>query len=427
MMHIFSAKSKTKKQKIKELKDAPVFYVPLQQHIGTEAAPIVQIGETVKRFQQIGETSSNYSANVHSPVSGIVKDIIQHPLADGNLSTTIVIENDFQNTEIINDEDVDIESLSPQEILGIIKKAGIVGEGGAQFPTHIKYNIDNKEIETFIVNGTECEPYLTADYAVMSESANLLFAGILIINKVLKAKNIVITIEEQNKELASIFEVLLSKPEFSNFKIKILPNKYPQGGELQLIKSVTGKELGKGKQPSGIGMMVSNVGTIIAIYKAVVHHKPLVERIITISGNDLKGAGNYLVKIGTPIEHIIKELGLELLIDKSDIILGGPMMGKNITDLLVPVTKGSSGILNFVKKEIKRSNCISCGYCVDVCPMHLMPMKFEELYRKEKYASLSKFNLYDCIECAACEYICPSDVALMESIKEGKKQLNNLK
>ncbi|MFV0468343.1 MAG: electron transport complex subunit RsxC [Dysgonomonas sp.] len=427
MMHIFSAKSKTKKKKIEPLEDAPILYIPLQQHIGKAAVPVVEIGETVKRFQLIGKASDYISANIHSPVSGTVKDLTWHSLADGSQVHVVVIENDFKNTELEHHDETDLEKLTASEILEMIKNAGIVGEGGAQFPTHVKYDIKDKKIDTFIVNGTECEPYLTNDYALMNEVSSRLFVGISIINNILKANKIVICIEEQNKELIFSFNMLMNKPEYSNIKIKILPNKYPQGGELQLIKSVTGKELKKGSLPAESGVIVSNVGTIISVYGAVVHGRPLVERVITVSGDNLQGAGNYIMKIGTPIKHIADALKVNTNPDTRLVVLGGPMMGKAVTNLMAPVMKGSSGILTFARKEDKRSNCISCGYCIDVCPMHLIPLKFEELYRKGRYDKLSEYNIVDCIECAACEYICPSDVPLIESIKNGKTKIMSSK
>ena len=338
---------------------------------------------------------------------------------------TIVLQNDFRNEEITRPV-IDADNLTSDEILAIIKGAGIVGEGGAQFPTFVKYNLLGKKINTFIVNGTECEPYLTADYALMRDKTEELFRGIFLINKVLQAREIVLSIEKQNKELLDVFSPFLSQTEYKNVRVAILPNQYPQGGELQLIKSVTGKELARGVVPKDEGLMVSNVGTIHAVYNALVERKPLTERIITVSGEQSKKSGNYQVKIGTPISHILEYQNLTNTLDDKQLVLGGPMMGKNVVETSAPIIKGSSGVLFFKKKEIKRNNCISCGYCVDVCPMKLMPLVFAENYRTGKIASLEKYSLNSCIECAACEYICPSDVPLMESIKEGKVKLKAL-
>lgn len=424
-MHIFSMKSKTKQMSISDIPDAPVLYLPLLQHIGQAAMPIVEVGEYIFKYQIIAEETRNLSANIHAPVSGTIKAIELHPLADGTLVETIVLQNDFQNKEIERPI-LEADNLTAEEILTIIKGAGIVGEGGAQFPTFVKYNLLGKKINTFIVNGTECEPYLTVDYALMRDKTEELFRGILLINKVLQAHEIVLSIEKQNKELLDVFRPFLSQPEYKNIRVAILPNQYPQGGELQLIKSITGKELPRGVLPKDEGLMVSNVGTIHAVYNALVEQKPLTERIITISGEQSKKSGNYLVKIGTPISHILEHQSLTNTLDDKQLVLGGPMMGKNITNTSAPIVKGASGVLFFKKKEIKRNNCISCGYCVDVCPMKLMPLVFAEKYRTGKIVALEKYSLNSCIECAACEYICPTDVPLMESIKEGKIKLKAL-
>lgn len=424
-MHIFSMKSKTKKQNIQQIPDAPVLYLPLSQSIGLPANPVVSVGERVLQYQLIAEASGNISSNIHAPVSGVIKAIAKHPKPDGRLTDTIVLENDFKNEEIERPS-YNVDDLTEVQILDLIKQAGIVGEGGAQFPTHVKYDIKNQKIDTFIVNGTECEPYLTSDYALMKEKTGRLFHAITIINKLLKADEVVLSIEKQNKDLLSLFKPFLDKPEYASIRVTVLPNEYPQGGELQLIKSVTGKVLPKGILPKDIGVVVSNVGTINAVYEAVVCHKPLTERIITISGEKSVNYGNFNVRIGTPISHILQSQGLPELESHYQLVLGGPMMGRNVTDFSVPLMKGSSGVLFLEKKKIKRSNCISCGYCVDVCPMHLMPMKFEEAYREGKPSKFEKYNLSSCIECAACEYICPSNVPLIESIKEGKQQLKTL-
>lgn len=425
MMHIFSMKSRTKQASIADIPDASVLYLPLLQHIGQAAKPIVQVGEYVLKYQIIAEETRNLSANIHAPVSGTIKAIELHPLADGTKVETIVLQNDFRNEEIEKTA-IDTDNLTAEEILAIIKNAGIVGEGGAQFPTFVKYNLLGKKIDTFIVNGTECEPYLTADYALMRDKTEELFKGILLINKVLQAHEVVLSIEKQNKELLDVFRPFLSQAEYKNIRVAILPNQYPQGGELQLIKSITGKELHRGILPKDEGLMVSNVGTIYAVYNAIVEQRPLTERIITISGEQSKKSGNYQVKIGTPISHILEYQNLTNTLDDKQLVLGGPMMGKNMVETSAPIIKGSSGILFFKKKEVKRNNCISCGYCVDVCPMKLMPLVFAENYRIGKIAALEKYSLNSCIECAACEYICPSDVPLMESIKEGKIKLKAL-
>lgn len=423
MMHIFSMKGKTKKMQIKPMADPAILYVPLLQHIGKPATPIVKAGDYVTKYQLIGEAAEGLSANIHSPVSGKVLEVKEHRLADGSMVAAVAIENDYKDVEGPQ-SGYDYNTLTIDQLVDIIQTNGIVGEGGAQFPTAIKYSLNGQKIDTFIINGTECEPYLTADYALMNERSSELFEGISIINKILSPRQVVLSIEEQNRELQKVFAPYLQKGEYKNVKIIILPNQYPQGGELQLIKSVTGIEIPRNQLPRAYGYMVSNVATLCSIRQAVVCNRPLVSRIITVSGEASSVQGNYEVKIGTPISHIIQILGLKTT--NRNIILGGPLMGKYIEYFDAPIIKGSSGVLFFEKKKIKRSNCISCGYCVDVCPMHLMPMKFEENYRKGRYFNMEKYRLSSCIECAACEYICPSDVPLIESIKEGKIKLKEL-
>ena len=415
----------TKNTEIKEIKDSSLFYIPLSQHIGSPSIPIVEIGDYVKKYEKIGDASGSISANIHSPISGDVVDVVDHFIANGKKIKTIIIANDFQNKEadLTKRELRDLKSIKKDEIFKIIKEAGIVGLGGAQFPTHVKYDIGYKKIDTFIVNGAECEPYLTADYTIMSNYVEELLGGIKIAEKLLRPREVVIGIEEENIDIAEHIEVIIKQSRLFNVKIQVLPTAYPQGSELQLIRSVTGKEIKKSEIPGNHGIIVSNVGTVKSMYDAFTEGKPLVERVVTVSGEKVKTKGNYLLKVGTPLSHIIEQLNPE---DNAKIVFGGPMMGEEVTETSTPVVKGTSGIL-FLSKDIdsvKRENCISCGYCVDVCPMGLMPMKFAESYRKEQYEKLvTVYHLDNCIECGACEYVCPSRVPLIKSIKEGKEKL----
>ena len=424
-MKIESMKHVTKKTGLTTMKDPEFFYVPLSQHIGQVAKETVKVGDYVHRYEKIGEVSGKVSSMVHSPVSGKVTEIIENPAANGKKVKTVVIKNDFKYKEIETEKRriEEVGTFRRDEILEIIKEAGIVGEGGAQFPTHVKYDIGYKKIDTFIVNGAECEPYLTADYTIMSNYVEELLGGIKIAEKLLRPREVVIGIEEENIDIAEHIEVIIKQSRLFNVKIHVLPTAYPQGSELQLIRSVTGKEIKKSEIPGNHGIIVSNVGTVKSMYDAFTEGKPLVERVVTVSGEKVKTKGNYLLKVGTPLSHIIEQLNPE---DNAKIVFGGPMMGEEVTETSTPVVKGTSGIL-FLSKDIdsvKRENCISCGYCVDVCPMGLMPMKFAESYRKEQYEKLvTVYHLDNCIECGACEYVCPSRVPLIKSIKEGKEKL----
>ena len=424
-MKIESMKHVTKKIGLTTMKDPEFFYVPLSQHIGQVAKETVKVGDYVHRYEKIGEVSGKVSSMVHSPVSGKVTEIIEKPAANGKKVKTVVIKNDFKYKEIETEKRriEEVGTFRRDEILEIIKEAGIVGEGGAQFPTHVKYDIGYKKIDTFIVNGAECEPYLTADYTIMSNYVEELLGGIKIAEKLLRPREVVIGIEEENIDIAEHIEVIIKQSRLFNVKIQVLPTAYPQGSELQLIRSVTGKEIKKGEIPGNHGVIVSNVGTVKSMYDAFTEGKPLVERVVTVSGEKVKTKGNYLLKVGTPLSHIIEQLNPE---DNAKIVFGGPMMGEEVTETSTPVVKGTSGIL-FLSKDIdsvKRENCISCGYCVDVCPMGLMPMKFAESYRKEQYEKLvTVYHLDNCIECGACEYVCPPRVPLIKSIKEGKEKL----
>ncbi len=426
-MKINSMKDLTKKTGWEEMEDPKFFYVPLSQHIGGIAKETVSKGNYVYQYQKIGEAEGKISGVIHSPVSGKVEDIIENPLPNGKIVKTIIIKNDFKykKQENIQRRMEEVGRYRREEILEMIKGAGVVGEGRAQFPTHVKYDIGYKKIDTLIINGAECEPYLTADYVIMTSFMEELLSGIKIVEKLIRPREIVIGIEEGYSEVAEGIAELLKERRIFNIKVHLLPTAYPQGSELQLIKAVTGKEIKKGEIPSNHGIIVSNAGTVKSVYDAYTENKPLVERIVTISGEKVNQRGNFKIKVGTPLLHIMEKVKPE---PNAKIVFGGPMMGEEVSDPTTPVIKGTSGIL-FLSNEIdsvKRENCIGCGYCVDVCPMGLMPMKFPELYRLEKYEKLKGVNLDSCIECGACEYVCPSRVPLIEGIKKGKEKLREM-
>ena len=430
-MKIESMKHMTKLKKLEKLPDPEYFFIPLSQHIGQVAKETVKKGDYVRQYEKIGEITGNISSNIHSPVSGSVEDIIENPLSNGVKVKTVKIKNDFEYNQMeLEKIDIsDICKLPKEKILEKIKEAGIVGEGGAQFPTYVKYSIGEKKIRTLILNGAECESYLTSDYTVMKEYAEEMFNGIKIVDRLLDPEEIVIGIENENRNLEDVLLPIIKRDKLEKIRIQILPTAYPQGSELQLIKSVTGKELRKGSIPVDSGVIVSNVGTIKSVYYAVSEGIPVTERVVTISGEKLNKIGNYLLKIGTPLKHITDKLSPA---NDSKIVFGGPMMGTEVEFIdrnkTVPVIKGTSGIL-FLSREIdsiQRENCISCGACVDVCPMGLLPLYFEKYYSDGKIKKLLRLNIDSCIECGACEYACPSRVPLISSIKNGKAEIRQL-
>lgn len=330
----------------------------------------------------------------------------------------LVLQNDFKE-ETLPVEPHNPQELTNEEMLEILVECGIEGSGGARFPAHLKYNVGAKDIEMFIINAVECEPYLNADYVLIRDHIESLFKAIEAIQQLIRTRQIVFGIERHNKELKSLIEQKRNIGA-GMVRVKLLPDEYPRGGELQLIRSVTGKEIPKGSIPADAGVVVSNVGTLWAVYQALYEGKPYTERIITVSGNKHAKKGNYLVKIGTPVEHILRRTGQKGDLPSQTVILGGPMMGKAVQSLDLPVDKGTGGLLMLDNPKAEVFNCIGCGYCVDVCPQHLMPMEFVRFYQEKNSKTLRGLHLQDCIECGACAYICPSEVPLMESILKGK-------
>ena len=414
----------TKNMSLKKISESEIFFVPLLQHKGERAFEIVRVGQEVRKYEKIAQGYGNISANIHSPVSGKVIRIMKNFLPDGSKVRTIIIENNFkeERVKLVKRNMRELQMAESEEILKIIEEAGIVGLGGAGFPTASKYDIKLEKIDTFIINGMESEPYLTADYLLMKNYAKEICRGIKVAEKVLRPRHMVIAISEKNKELVSVFERMAREVNI-DLQIKILSADYPQGSEILLIDKITGKKIQKGKLTIEKGVIVSNVGTIKAIYDAFFNGKPLIERIITISGEEVPNAGNYKIRIGTPLVHIVDSLN----ITKTDkIIFGGPMMGNKVKEPSTPIVKGTSGVIFLNEEKIESKNCISCGKCVEVCPMNLIPFDFSKYYEKGRYVKMLNANIFNCIECGACEYVCPSRVPLIESIKNGKEILVEL-
>ncbi len=416
-----SGKKENKRQQIIRLDPVEKYRLPLTAFGGTLMQPVVKQGDYVRKNQLIAVSHSPFYNSIHSPVSGWV---VPDPDWD---DLYLSIKNDFLEVE----EDrpyLNPDNLSGEDLLQLVKESGIVGCGGAQFPTHVKYSFSGEQrIDYFIVNGTECEPYLTADYALMSECAELILKGIACVQRIINAKEIVITLERQNRELQRNFErssLFASMP----IRIKLLPDDYPQGGELQLIKSVTGIELRKGTLPSSRGIVVNNVATIWEVYRAVYQRQAFIERIVSLSAKEDGLGGNYLVRIGTPVQAMLNQL-LPGYDNKNAtlVVMGGPMMGKAVDPLLVSIDKGTGGLMLLSSVSQKTENCIGCGYCVEVCPQRLMPLEFIRSITDSDVQHLRKYHVNECIECAACEYVCPSDIPLINHIRQGKQLLSTLK
>lgn len=415
----------------KELaKDSPItparvpgkVIIPLSQHTGAPAKPIVSIGQEVKKGQMIGEPSAFVSAPVHSSVAGKVIGIGEFPNAMGRMIASIVIENDGSEEWTSLKDTPDYMKLAPEELKEKIKNAGIVGLGGAAFPTAVKLSPPKeKPIDTVIINGAECEPYLTADYRLMIERPRDVIEGLKVLMRVLGVRKGFVGIENNKPDaIAKMKEAAAGE---RDIEICALEVKYPQGAEKMLIKAITGREIPLRGLPMDVGTVVQNVGTACAIYEAVRYGKPLIERVVTVTGEGIKRPSNLLVRIGTMISELIEDCG-GFVNGAAKVIAGGPMMGFALGSLDVPVTKGTSGILVIPEEGIVHAEdfkpCIRCGRCIDVCPMGLMPSILSVLSEKGHYEDMKEYNLFDCFECGSCAYVCPSKRPIVQLIRLGK-------
>jgi electron transport complex protein RnfC len=400
-----------------------ILRVPLSQHIGGPAECLVSKGDEVKEGMLIGKASGFISAQVHSPVPGAVSSIEDIYLPNGLRSQAVTIEMQGEFDQLgKKQEKHDWRDMAPSELIDIIKDKGIVGMGGATFPTHVKFSIPReKKARTFVVNGVECEPYLTADNRLMIERSDQVFEGIEIVNKILEPEIIYIAIESNKPEA---IEIMSKKAAEISLPIEVVPLqvKYPQGDEKQVLKAITGKEVPSGGLPIDIEAVVSNVGTIFAIYEALVHNKPLIERIVTVSGGAIKNPANLKARVGTPIGSLIDECG-GFSTTPRKVVVGGPMMGFSVSDLEVPIIKGTSGILALTDKEVHespRTACLQCGRCIEACPLGLNPTRLFKLVDHMAYTEALDEGLMDCKECGCCGYECPAHIPLVEGMKLGK-------
>jgi electron transport complex protein RnfC len=399
--------------------------IPLSQHLGAPCKPVVSINQEVKRGELIGEPTGFVSAPVHSSVSGKVIAIGEFLNAMGRMVTSVVVENDGRDEWTILKDNPDYIGLSPDAIKEKIKAAGIVGMGGAAFPTVVKLSPPKeKPIDTVILNGSECEPYLTGDYRLMLEKPKEIIEGLKILMKVLGVNRGFVGIEDNKPDAVKTIKEAARGP--GNIEVCALPTKYPQGAEKMLIKTLTGREVPPRALPMDVKVVAQNVGTAYAIYEAVRYGKPLIERVVTVTGEGITNPGNLLVRIGTMVSHLIEECG-GLKDEKLKVISGGPMMGFSIPSLDIPVTKGTSGILALPEGEVVHAEdfgpCIRCGRCIDVCPMGLMPMMLSIYAEKGQYEGAKEYNLFDCFECGSCAFVCPSRRPIVQLVRLAKSQV----
>ncbi len=415
---------------IEELPFSKRVFIPISQHLGAPATVVVKRGDQVKTGQLIAKSSEFISANIHSSVSGKVFKIDDVMDQSGYRRKVVIIDTkeDEWNEGIDASDDVIHEiTLDKKEIIQRIADMGVVGLGGATFPTNVKIMVpDGKTAEYLIINGVECEPYLTSDHRLMIEKGEEMLIGTTILMKALGVKQSMIGIENNKPDAIDHLSKLAK--DFNGISIHALKVKYPQGGEKQLIKALTGREVPSGKLPIETGCVVDNVGTAFAVYEAVQKNKPLIERIVTVTGKAAKKPSNFMVRIGTPITELIEKAG-GLPENLGKVIGGGPMMGKALMSVEAPIVKGSSGILLVPENEAKRAdvkNCIRCGRCITVCPMGLEPYLITREVKHQMYDRVEADKVMDCIECGSCQYTCPSGRPLLDYLRLGKSKVGQI-
>lgn len=404
--------------------------IPLSQHLGAPAAPLVKRGDLVKTGQIIAEHKGFVSSNVHASVTGKVLKIDKSLDSSGYKREAVTIE--VQEDEWMEGIDTDGNivrdfSLSSEEVVKKTFEAGIVGMGGATFPTHVKLSVPRgKKAEVVILNGVECEPYLTSDHRMMLEKGEEILVGLKLIMHALNVSKGMVGIENNKPDaIENLTKIAEQYPEITVVPLKV---KYPQGGEKQLIKALTGREVPSGGLPIDVGAVVQNVGTAFAVYEAVQKNKPLIERVVTVTGKGVKIPSNFLTRIGTPVNQLIEAAG-GIPENTGKIINGGPMMGKALNSVNVPVMKGTSGILLIPEEESRREPvdpCIRCAKCVSVCPMGLEPYLLMTLTEKAKFDRVENERTMDCIECGSCSYVCPANRPLLDYIRLGKFRVGQI-
>jgi electron transport complex protein RnfC len=403
-------------------------YLPLSQHTGKPPSLCVKEREVVEEVQLIAKKDALISSNLHSPKKGIISKItnFNHPIL--KKARTVILECQEEEKKAYKTRSV--EDFSKEKLLNIIEEKGIVGMGGAAFPTYVKLN-PPKKVDTLIINGCECEPYLACDYRLMVENIEEIFKGIEIICKIIEPKEVFFAVEDNKEEAIKKINLCLSLKKFNlpKAKLVILKTSYPQGGEKQLIYSITKRKVPPKGLPFDVGCLVQNVATCFAIYEAVYLDKPLIERVVSFCGDALKEPKNLWIKIGTTLSELFQQNILQFKKEPKKIICGGPMMGTALDGLDYPILKATGGFL-FLSQDVEleeETPCLRCARCVDACPMQLLPLEFVRRVKIEDFDSLEDFNIVDCIECGSCSYVCPAKIPLVHYIKVGKKYASSNK